>query len=133
MPLMGLAIAAAAGLAKDQLVDKPADARKRKLAAETQRYSPWTGLKADPVNDSNTLGTMMTAGATGAQIGAGVKANEANVKFQNAMTNRLNTGGSIGGGWGGGYGKDLTQNSLGGDDYAEKLGKKPSWGFDPNF
>lgn len=72
MAFTGLAIAAALALAKDQLVDKPADKRKRELAAKTQQYSPWTGNKADTLNDSNTLGSMMQYGTTGAMIGQGV-------------------------------------------------------------
>lgn len=70
MALTGLAIAAALALAKDQMIDKPKEARQRKLAAATQRLSPWTGLSAQPVSESNTLGTMMQYGATGAAMGS---------------------------------------------------------------
>lgn len=134
MALTGLAIAAAMALAKDQLVDQPAAKRKRKLVAETQRLSPWTGMKAEAPDDPNTLGSMMQWGATGAQMGAGYEQQQADNGFKQAMTDRLNSGGSVGGsGWGGGYGKsipgkDPTSNSLGGMDMSQKLKPKSSWG-----
>lgn len=64
-PLAGLA----AGLAKDVLVDKPQESRDRKLAAETQRYSPWTNLRANPIRESNTFNSMLQGGVTGLQMG----------------------------------------------------------------
>ncbi len=109
MALTGLAIAAAIGLAKDQFIDKPADKKKRKLAAETERNSPWTGQHAGPVNDSNTVGTMMNYGVTGAQIGAGAEEADANKNAMDAYTNRMNTGGNPEGG-----GKNLYNYTPGG-------------------
>lgn len=111
MALTGLAIAAAMALAKDQLVDQPAAARKRKLAAATQRLSPWTGKQADAPDAPNTVGTMMQYGATGAQIGSGMTQAKSDNALKDAMTNRLNTGGSLGGGLSSGYGKDMTGNT----------------------
>lgn len=74
MALTGLLIAAAAGAAKSKLIDEPQADRARKLASETQRYSPWTHLKANPVQEPNMLGTAMQYGAAGAQMGANIKA-----------------------------------------------------------
>ncbi len=76
MALTGLAIAAAIGLAKSELVDKPKEQRQRKLASETQRNSPWTGLQANPIQEADPIGTAMQFGATGAQIGAGKEASD---------------------------------------------------------
>lgn len=70
MALTGLAIAAALALAKDQIVDKPKEARQRKLAAETQRLSPWTNMRAAPIKESDTIGTAIQYGATGAAMGS---------------------------------------------------------------
>lgn len=70
MALTGLAIAAALALAKDQMVDKPKEARQRKLAGETQRLSPWTKLQAAPIKEHDTMGTMVQYGATGAAMGS---------------------------------------------------------------
>lgn len=45
--LAALGVGAALGGAKHLLVDQPKYEAKKKLAAETQRYSPWTGLRAE--------------------------------------------------------------------------------------
>lgn len=45
--------------------------RDRKLAAETQRYSPWTGLRANPIEQANPAGDL-------AQVGAGALGYEQN-------------------------------------------------------
>lgn len=68
MPTM-LAIGAGAGLLKSELVDKPKENYQRKLAAATQRYSPWTGLKAGPIELADPLGSALQYGTTGAQMG----------------------------------------------------------------
>lgn len=44
--LAALGLGAGLGLGKHFLVDQPRYKSAKKLAAETQRYSPWTGLKA---------------------------------------------------------------------------------------
>ena len=74
MALTGLAIAAAVGLAKSQLVDKPAADAQRKLAAATAAYSPWTGMKPGAVQNANPFASMMQYGAAGAQIGGNIDA-----------------------------------------------------------
>lgn len=68
-PLTMMAIMGAAGLLKSAAVDAPKEARQRKLAAETQRYSPWTGLTAGPIQEADHLGTGMQYGMTGAMLG----------------------------------------------------------------
>lgn len=86
MAFTGLAIAAALALAKDKLVDEPAAQRKRKLAAATDRYSPWTGQHGGQVNDPNYIGDAMSAGATGAMIGQGITNSNAQNDFLKGMT-----------------------------------------------
>lgn len=71
MPITGLAIAAGIGLLKSQTVDKDKEKRQRKLAAATQRYSPWTGLQAGPIQEADPFGSALQYGAAGAQMGAG--------------------------------------------------------------
>ena len=71
MPITGLAIAAGIGLLKSQTVDKDREKRQRKLAAETQRYSPWTGLKAGPIQEADPFGSALQYGGAGAMMGAG--------------------------------------------------------------
>lgn len=133
MAMTGLAIAAALALAKDQLVDRPAANRKRKVEAIKEEGSPWTHEKGNAVDDPDTLGTVMQYGTVGANLGQGyVDAqaakdyNQANLNYRNAQTARLNTGGSLGGGgaYGGGYGKDFTSGALGGEKYSAALKAK---------
>jgi hypothetical protein len=70
MPITGLALATIAGLAKSEIIDKPKAERQRKLAAETQRWSPWTGLKAGAIQEADPFGTALQFGSTGAMMGA---------------------------------------------------------------
>jgi hypothetical protein len=69
MPITALAIGAGVGLLKSQTVDKDKEKRQRALAAETQRYSPWTGLHADPIQQADPFGSALQFGATGAALG----------------------------------------------------------------
>ena len=88
MALTGLAIAAALGLAKSELVDKPAAERSKKLAGATQRLSPWTGLKADKVKEADPFGTALQFGAVGAQMGSAYSTDQMN----SALTDKINSG-----------------------------------------
>jgi hypothetical protein len=64
-PLIGAAV----GAAKHAAVDVPREQRSRRLAAETQRYSPWTGMQAQPIQEANLFGSALQGGVTGAQLG----------------------------------------------------------------
>lgn len=82
--------AAVVGVAKSEFVDKPQADKQRKLAAATQQYSPWTGLKAQPVKEADPLGSALSFGATGAQINNGMKQTDINSK----LADRAMQGGS---------------------------------------
>lgn len=94
MALTAMAIAAALGVAKSELVDKPAADKKRKLAAETQRYSPWTGNKAGDVKEADPFGSALQFGATGAAMGGAMQNDASQAKLNDAYAARLNSGGS---------------------------------------
>ncbi len=89
---------AVAGLAKSELIDRPAAEKQRKLAAKTQELSPWTGMEAAPVKEADPFGSGLQFGATGAAIGSAKAAAAAD----KALADRLNTGGSVVG-----YGKTM--------------------------
>lgn len=55
------------GIAKNQLVDAPNEARSRQVAATTTRYSPWTHLQPPPIK---TAPGMFSSGLQGAALGA---------------------------------------------------------------
>jgi len=88
MPILAMAIGAGAGLLKSELVDRPKEKRQRKLAAATQRYSPWTGLQAGQVQEADPMGSAIAFGATGAQIGTGMEQHALNQKLgEKALAN----------------------------------------------
>lgn len=61
------------GLAKGFLVDMPAADRQRKVAATEARYSPWTGIQPQQVQEANPMGSAMQGGMTGAMVGQGIQ------------------------------------------------------------
>lgn len=65
------------GLLKSELIDAPRAAKERQLAAATQAYSPWTGLKAQPVHEPDPAGSALQFGATGAALGQSSEMNDA--------------------------------------------------------
>jgi hypothetical protein len=82
------------GLLKSELVDQPREERDRKLAGATQRYSPWTGLKANPIREADPVGTAMQFGTTGLMLGNNAQALEQQKALQAAQVGWLNRGGS---------------------------------------
>jgi phosphoribosyl-dephospho-CoA transferase len=64
-PLAMAAIGAALGAAKNEAVDRPRADKQRKLAAETARYSGWTGMTPGPIKESDPFGNVLSGGMTG--------------------------------------------------------------------
>lgn len=74
MPLIGLGAGTALGIGKHFLIDKPAADRKRKVAAEQTRWSPWTGMGlGDPGEEPNLMANVMQGGLSGASFGQGMQ------------------------------------------------------------
>lgn len=72
MSLLPWSLVGGAGLGavKHFAVDKPREEADRRLASETARYSPWTGLKPAPVERANLFSSALQglgAGAGAAQ------------------------------------------------------------------
>lgn len=95
MPFWGMLIGAGAGVVKNEMVDRPAADRARKLAATTQEYSPWTGLKADPVKDPNVFNNALQFGATGAEMGQNIEASKYMKAHPGAVKLNFNVGSSL--------------------------------------
>jgi len=72
-PLVLAAIMAAAGAAKAMTVDKAREDRQRKLATETARYSPWTGMTPGQIQEADPFGSALQMGATGFGMGQGMQ------------------------------------------------------------
>lgn len=94
MPFLALAIGAGAGLLKAETTDKSKADRERTLAAATQRYAPWTGLKAQPVQEPDPLGSALSGAATGAQLQGNYQNSQAQTGLLNAQAGWLRGGGS---------------------------------------
>lgn len=102
-----IAMAALAGLAKSELIDRPKEQRQRKLAAETQRLSPWTHLQADPIKEADPFGSALQFGAAGAQLGQNMDTadlQQEQMKLNNELLKQKVASGEYGGSgpWGGG-------------------------------
>jgi hypothetical protein len=87
MPLWGLGIAAGIGVVKDELVDQPMYKKQLQLAAATQKYSPWTGNKANVPTQPSALGSALSMGTAGAMAGMQYDNSKA---YQNFMNNQGN-------------------------------------------
>ncbi len=61
--------------------DKNTEDRQRKLSAEQARYSPWSGMSADPIQQADPFGTAMQGGMTTMQMDQ----NQSNVNNQNDL------------------------------------------------
>lgn len=71
LPLL-MAGGAGLGLAKHYIADRPAYEAKRKLAAETTRWSPWTGMVGSVPDEPNAFGSVMQGGLSGASFAQGL-------------------------------------------------------------
>lgn len=118
----GLAIGAVVGLAKNQLVDVPREKKQRALAAATQKYSPWTGLQAQGIQQQDPFGNALQFGAAGAGMKSGWGKADAEAKLLNTVADRYekdknmgNTAITLGGGLNGSA--NLQLPSLGASAY----------------
>jgi len=84
-PLTIAAIGAALGLVKSQTLDKDKERRQREYAAKTQALSPWTHLQAPGIQESDPLGSMMSTGLMGYQIGTGMEDASTNKKLVDSI------------------------------------------------
>lgn len=78
----GALIGGALGLAKGATIDKDKANRQRELAAATARYSPWTGLQAQPVQEADPWGSALQGATAGAGMGQSFGAANAQQEYQ---------------------------------------------------
>jgi hypothetical protein len=76
MFFLPLLAGAALGAAKHTM-DAGRANKQRKLAAETQRLSPWTGMEAQAVNEPSLFGSLLSGGMTGLSMGQNMEAMDA--------------------------------------------------------
>lgn len=83
-----------AGLVKEATLGADKERRDRTLAAETQRYSPWTGLKAGGIKEADPFGSALQGGFGGFALGSSIQSAEADnaLKRKQAQYLDRNTG-----------------------------------------
>ncbi len=94
LPLLAIiGLGAAAGLAKSELVDKPAARKKNQLLADTQRLSPWTGMKPDPmaIEQPSSVGGALGGAGMGLGLGLNLQAADAAQKTADLQNQWLQT------------------------------------------
>ncbi len=96
MPMWGMAIAAAAGIAKSELIDKPKAEKRRQFEAEKERWSPWTGQHGQYVSDPDSIGAGLQYGAVGAQIGQGYNQQQEDKKLSESLRGYYDRQGNMG-------------------------------------
>ena len=117
LPLIAAGIGA--GLLKSQFIDKPKEERQRRLAAETQRLSPWTGMQAGPIQEADPFGSALQMGTTGAMLGQGIQGMENQQAITDAQVGLADSQKST-------YGKMMNGNSL---NAANSISTMPSANF----
>jgi hypothetical protein len=95
------------GIAKGELIDRPKEGRQRKLASETQRFSPWTGLTAGGIQEADPFGSAMQGGTTALALGQGMQNADSSNALRDAQRRAIESGRSspfavnyVPGGWG---------------------------------
>ncbi len=72
--------------------DLQREKRQTKLASETQRYSPWTGLRANDVAPANPIGDLAQAGAGALAYNQDQKVLQGNQALQAAQIAAMGSG-----------------------------------------
>lgn len=67
-PLVLAGIGAASGIAKN-VIQAGQEGKDRQLAADTQRYSPWTGMQAQMPKRGNVMGDVLGGATSAASFG----------------------------------------------------------------
>jgi hypothetical protein len=94
-PITLAAILGATGLAKSELIDRPKEERQRKVAAETLRWSPWTGITPAGIKEADPFGSALQGAAVGAMVGqAGGEAGAADATKSKDVAELSLTGGT---------------------------------------
>ena len=99
MPFGGLLTAGlvAGGGAKYFLEDKPRANAERRAAAETIRYSPWTGMSPQPISNPSLLGNLSQGALTGVAAGQMAGGAEGGSFWDKLFKSKAGGGGGMGG------------------------------------
>lgn len=67
-PLIPLLAGGGLGFLKSMTIDKPKEDRQRRVAAETAKYSPWTGMAPGKIEEADPFGSAISTAALGAMF-----------------------------------------------------------------
>jgi hypothetical protein len=70
-------LGAGIGFLKNEFVDKPQEAEDRERADRITRWSPWTGMKPNPVREANLFNNVLQGGMAGMMFGQNLDAAQA--------------------------------------------------------
>lgn len=121
MPITAALVGTAIGALKSEAIDRPAANRKRHLAAQTNRYSPWTGMKGENVQDPDTVANMLSYGSQGAMMGQGMNSAAASNELAKQQADFLKKG-NLWGSMGGGNGMSMMPATGGPMSYNGQMG-----------
>lgn len=87
----GAVIGGALGLGKSLFFDKSKENRERKLAAETARWSPWTGMSPNQIQEADPFGSTLQGVSTGLSMTQNMENADTAKAFQEKLGNNLDT------------------------------------------
>ena len=96
VPLAMAAGGAAMGAMKNQ-GDEQIEAEDRRMAAETARYSPWTGMQPGQIRQANLQNNVMQGAMAGGMMGMNVNQMNQGNALMDAQTNYYNSNAGQGG------------------------------------
>lgn len=115
LPLATAAMGAIAGKAKNDRAQQ-IESSDRNLAAQTQRYSPWTGMSAQPIRHAGSqFGDVFGGGVNGAMMGSNIGTAMKGMGGAEAPVNpydKATTGGFMGSDMGASYDPNTAGNYL---------------------
>lgn len=77
-------------------IDKSNYNKKLALAAQTQRYSPWTGMQAQVPNaPGGPTGDILAGAGTGASLGQGIMQMQQSTQLNNSLSSWLNSASGV--------------------------------------
>jgi len=96
VPLAMAAGGAAMGAMKNQ-GDEQIEADDRRLAAETMRYSPWTGMRPGQIRQANLQNSVMQGAMSGGMMGMNMNQMQQGNELMNAQKNYYQSNAGMGG------------------------------------
>lgn len=92
MPFTAMAIGAGLGILKNYAVDAPKEHRQRVQAAETIRYSPWTHMNPNKIQEADPVGNALQFGASAGGMYNSAQGFQTDEALKNKMLTNMRRG-----------------------------------------